>query len=186
MHSLPEANYLNPAVQIKCGVFIGLPVVSSFHMNIANSGFTADKLITLYTDGTVRRKNTMHIPDFPRRNYFLTEFHSVLLAVGVKRNEFYYNFTITEKDNSLLGYTSDLMDFTLRGSDEFEGKILELQGTRAVFNHLREYAFGVSKEYSPRLTLGIKVKLLFGKFNFSTGNSSFGLFVEAGTPGYSV
>ena len=55
MHSLPEANYVNPAVQIECGIFVGLPLVSSFHMNIANSGFSAGKIIALYTDGICDR-----------------------------------------------------------------------------------------------------------------------------------
>ncbi len=66
MHSLPEANFINPAVQINCGIFIGLPLVSSFHMNIANSGFTAGDVVTLYTDGTMNRNpdfNTQKIKD---------------------------------------------------------------------------------------------------------------------------
>jgi hypothetical protein len=181
MHSLPEANYLNPAIQIECGIFIGLPLVSSFHMNFANSGFTAGKAITLYTDGSVRRKPSLHIPAFPGKKYFLSEFHSVLFAAGIKRNEYYYSFTVTEKNNTHVGYTPDLIDFVYDGSDQFEGQLLSLNGTRASLSHLREYAFGVSKEYSTRLTVGIKAKLLFGKFNFNTGNSSFGLFIEQGT-----
>jgi hypothetical protein len=181
MHSLPEANYLNPAVQIDCGVFIGLPLVSSFHMNIANSGFTANKLITVYTDGTIGRSTETKMSAFPVQKYFLSEFHSVLLAVGIKRDDTYYSFTITEKDNSMLIYTSDLVDFIQIGSEPFEGNSVELKGTRAAFNHYREFALGVSKKYSSNLTLGAKTKLLFGKFNFTTGNSDFGLFVEEGT-----
>jgi hypothetical protein len=181
MHSLPEANYLNPAVQIECGVFVGLPLVSSFHMNVANSGFIAGKAITLYTDGSIRRKSDLQISSFPSRKYFLSEFHSVLLAAGLKRNEYYYSFTITEKNNTMVGYTPDLIDFIYNGSQNFEGQLLGLKGTRAVMNHLREYSFGISKEYSSKLVIGVKAKILFGKFNFNTGNSSFGLFVEEGT-----
>jgi len=181
MHSLPEANYLNPAVQIECGVFIGLPLVSSFHMNVANSGFTAGKAVTLYTDGTVRRKPELHISAFPGRKYFLSELHSVLLAAGVRRNDYYYTFTVTEKNNTMVGYTPDLIDFVYDGSEQFEGQILALKGTRALLSHVREYAVGISREYSSSLTVGIKAKLLFGKFNFNTGNSSFGLLVEEGS-----
>src|SRR5512135_2865481 len=83
MHSLPEANYLNPAVQKDCGTFIGLPLISSFHVNIANSGFPAGKLLILYTDGTFGVRSDMNTSHLRRRNYFLSEFHSVLLAVGV-------------------------------------------------------------------------------------------------------
>jgi hypothetical protein len=181
MHSLPEANYINPAVQAECGVFIGLPLVSSFHINIANSGFTTGDIVTLYTDGSMRRKTDFNTEKLTNRNYFLTELHSVLLAVGLRRNDFYYTFSITEKDNAIILYTPDLVAFSLRGSSEFEGQSIVLKRTRVRFNHYREYAFGLSKKYSANLTLGIKAKLLFGKFNFDTGNSSFGLYVENGT-----
>jgi len=181
MHSLPEANYLNPAVQARCRVFIGLPLISSFHMNLANSGFTMGKFLTVYTDGTMARNENMQISSFPARKYLLTEFHSVLLAVGIKRNNLYYSFTITEKNNVTFIYTPDLVGFSLRGSEEYQGELLSLKGTRLMFNHLREFAFGISKNYSSSLSMGMKVKLLFGKYNFSTGNSNFGLFIEEGT-----
>lgn len=178
MHSLPEANYLNPAVQNECGVFIGLPLVSSIHMNIANSGFTADQAIILYTDESILRKSTIQVPSFPGKKYFLSEFHSVLLAAGLKRKEYYYSFTITEKNNLMLGYTPDLVHFVYDGSEQFRNDFIELEGATAAFNHVREYALGVSKEYSEQLTIGIKAKLLFGKFNYDVTKSSLGLYVE--------
>ena len=181
MHSIPEANYVNPAVQIDCGVFIGLPLVSSFHANFANSGFVLNKAITLYTDGTVARKDNLRVGNFPSLKYFLSEIHSVLFAAGVKKGNNYYNFTITEKNNTHLGYTADLVSFIYRGSEEFEGQAVALKGTTAMLNHLREYAFGMSRIFNENLTVGVKVKLLFGKFNFTTGNSSFGVFIEEGT-----
>jgi hypothetical protein len=181
MHSLPEANFINPAIQGECGLFIGLPVLSSFHQNIANSGFTAGQFVTLYTDGSMSINTDFDTDKLAKRNYFLTEDHLVLLAAGLRRNKLYFTFSITEKDNSTFIYTPDLVAFSLRGSDEFEGTSINLNGTQLVFNHYREYAFGVSKKYSDNLTLGVKVKLLFGKFNFNTGNTSMGLYIEDGS-----
>jgi hypothetical protein len=86
-----------------------------------------------------------------------------------------------EKDNAVALYTRGLIAFTLRGSPEFEGQSVQLKGTRFSFNHYREYAFGISKKYSDRLTLGLKAKLLFGKFNFTTANSLFGMYIEDNT-----
>jgi len=181
MHSLPEANFVNPAVQGKCGVFIGLPLVSSFHMNIANSGFTAGNVMTVYTDGTTSRNPDFNTGRLAGMNYFLTEFHSTLLAVGLQRNDLYYTFTVTEKNNATAMYTRDLVTFILRGDPEFEGKHIVLSGMNISLNHYREYALGISKKYSDRLTLGIKAKVLFGIFNFTTGKSSFDLYVEENT-----
>jgi hypothetical protein len=181
MHSLPEANFVNPAVQIDCGLFIGLPVFSSLHGNYSNSGFTPGDVVTLYTDGTMDRNLDFNTASIRGLNFILTEFHVNLLAIGLRRNDYYFSFTATEKDQSLSLYTGDLVTFILRGDPEFEGTSVKMKGTRVSFNHYREYAFGISKIFTDRLTLGVKAKLLFGKYNFTTGNSSFGMFIEPNT-----
>ncbi len=181
IHSVPEANFVNPAVQLDCGIFIGLPVISSFHMNFANSGFTAASMITLYTDGSFERKHNFNTSKLAHHNYMLGEFHSTLFALGIRRNEDYFTFTITEKNNTALLYTADLIAFTLRGSEEFEGNAIGIQGTRMMMNHYREFAFGIARKSSPDLTIGAKVKILFGEFNLNTGNSALNIYVENGT-----
>jgi hypothetical protein len=101
-----------------------------------------------------------------------------LLSIGTQRNDLYFTFSAIEKEYAAGLYTGDLVAFVLRGDHEFEGQAVELKGTRAVINYLREYALGISRSYSDRLILGMKAKLLFGKFNLSTGNSSFDIFVD--------
>jgi hypothetical protein len=181
MHSLPEANYINPAVQIDCGLFIGLPLVSSFHLNLANSGFKAGDYAILYTDGTVKRDRNFDPGVVAKRNYFISEIHSTLLAVGIQRNKYYYNFTITEKNNTAVTYGGEFFSFAVKGTDEFEGQSISAQRTIVKFDHLREYAVGVSRKYSSNLTLGIKAKLLFGKLNFSTAIESLDIYIPPGT-----
>ncbi|MBN1143310.1 MAG: hypothetical protein JXA72_02760 [Bacteroidales bacterium] len=181
MHSLPEANYVNPAVQLDCGIFIGLPLISSFHMNIANSGFTPASMFTLYTDGSFERKHNFNTAKLANHNYFIGEFHSTLFALGIRRNRDYYSFTITEKNNTAFLYTADLVAFTLRGSEEFEGNTIGIQGTRMMMNHYREFAFGIARKRSTNLTVGAKVKILFGEFNLNTGNSALNIYVENST-----
>jgi hypothetical protein len=178
MHTLPEANFINPAVQGRCGDFVGLPLISSFHMNIANSGFTAGDMVKVVTDGTLGRRTDFNTQPMSRLSFFNSEFHSTLLAVGLQRKELYYTFTITEKNHASLLYTPDMVAFILRGDPQFEGEQIQLHGLHVSMNHYREYAFGISKEYSDNLLLGIKVKLLFGKLNFTTANTNFSMFVD--------
>lgn len=178
MHSLPEANFVNPAVQGRCGLFVGLPVISSSHMNFGNSGFTAGDAITLYTDNTIRRKGDLNTDRIRGLNYYTGEVHTTLLALGHQRNDLYFTFTAMEKNHTMALYTGDLVAFSLRGDQEFEGRSLQLKGTNGSLNHFREYALGISKRFNDRLTLGAKAKLLFGKYDFSTGNSAFGIYVD--------
>lgn len=178
MHSLPEANFLNPAVQINCGVFIGLPVVSSTHGNLASSAFTPGEYAVVYTDGSIGENPDFSPSAFYGKGYLLTEFHTTLLAIGIQRNDRYYSFSVIEKNNGIAVFSSDLLQFAAHGSERFEDQHINASGTTARFNHLREYALGISRKYNANLLVGAKVKLLFGKFNFATTINTLDVYVE--------
>jgi hypothetical protein len=181
MHSLPEANYINPAVQIECKLFIGLPVISSFHANMASNGFSIRQV--LYNDprGGYDIDLSFNPEKLAKQNYFLTEVHATLLALGLRRDKYYYSFTVTEKNNLAALYTHDMGAFYDRGNAQFEGQWMDLKATGVSFNHVREYAFGISKAYSSKLKMGFKAKLLFGKLNLATGNSHLDMLTEEGS-----
>ena len=144
MHSLPESNFINPAVQNGCKLFIGLPVLSSIHMHVSNSGFTANQLLnkepggyTLDADGVLNK--------LARKNIATSEAHTTILAVGLRKDDYYYTFTIQEKDNMASLYSSDLATFALKGNTQFEGQWIDLNGTGVYYNHVREFAIGYQK-----------------------------------------
>jgi hypothetical protein len=181
MHSLPEANYINPAVQIECKYFLGLPVISSFHGNLASNVFSVREVLFNDPRGGYDVDLTYNTGKLDKQNYFLTEVHATLLALGLRLEKTYYTFTITEKNNLSILYTHDLGYFYRRGNAEFEGQWMDLKATGAFFNHVREYAFGISKAYASKLKLGGKAKLLFGKLNLATGNSHLSMYTEEGS-----
>ncbi len=180
MHSLPESNFINPAVQNGCKLFIGLPALSSIHMHASNSGFTANQLLnkvpggyTLDADGVLTR--------LAAKNIATSEVYTTILAVGLQKDDYYYTFTIQEKDNMASLYSRDLVAFGLKGNTPFEGQWINLNGTGVFYNHVREFAIGVSKVKNNALTLGIKAKLLFGKLNVTTGSSDIRMFTQENT-----
>jgi len=181
MHFVPEANFVNPAVQIECRLFLGLPVVSSLHTHFSNSGFTAEQLLEKESEGGYTINADHAVNKLGRHNLFTSEVYATLLAVGLRRDNLYYNFTLTEKGNVALHYSRDFMAFALKGNTQFEGQWVDLRGTGIFLNYIREYAFGMSKEYSDNLTLGVKAKLIFGKLNLTTGRSNMGLYTRETT-----
>jgi len=181
MHALPEANFINPAVQIECGTFIGIPLLSSTHLNIANSGFTMGQLLNKQSDGSYAIDADKVLKRLGNRNYAASEIHTVLFAAGLKRNDYYYTFTITEKDNLTGVYTRDLVAFGLEGNSMFEGEWINLNGTGIALSHLREFAFGISKKYNRNFTMGAKVKLLFGKLNIEPNRSRNQVYTQPNT-----
>jgi hypothetical protein len=178
MHFLPEANFINPAVQNECKLFVGLPLVSSVHSHVSNSGFTAEQLLNKNPNGTYNIDADNVLNKLAPRNLSTTEAHTTLLAIGLRRDSYYFTFTIMEKDNMAALFTQDLAAFGLKGNTQFEGQWINLKGTGIFYNHLREYAFGISKVKNDRLTLGIKAKLLFGKLNLTTGRTDISMYTQ--------
>ena len=180
MHSLPESNFINPAVQNGCKLFIGVPVLSSIHMHVSNSGFTANQLLNKEQGGYVLDADGA-LKKLARKNIATSEVYTTILAVGLRKEDYYYTFTIQEKDNMASLYSRDLAAFALKGNTQFEGEWIDLNGTGVYYNHVREFAVGVSKVKSNALTLGIKAKLLFGKLNVTTGSSHMQMFTQENT-----
>jgi hypothetical protein len=180
MHSLPESNFINPAIQNSCKLFIGVPVLSSIHMHASNSGFTANQLLNEEPGGYTLDTETV-LKKVAPGNIMTSELYTTILAIGLRKEEYYYTFTVQEKDNLASLYSRDLMSFALKGNTQFEGQWIDLKGTGVFYNHVREFALGISKVKNNALTLGIKAKLYFGKLNFTTGYSNVRMYTQENT-----
>ncbi len=181
MHSVPQLNFVNPAIQSECRWFVGLPVLSSVHFNLANSGFTINQLLEDGNNGSFSLDADNMVRKLANRNYLSSELYTNLLVVGHKRGDYYFTFSVRERNDFILFYPKDLFAFAWRGNTQFEGERISLNGAGIQFNHFREYAVGVSKKYDDYSTFGIRGKLLFGKLNLNTRKSKIGLFTEENT-----
>lgn len=181
MHSVPQSNFINPAVQAECRWFIGLPVLSSVHFNLAHNGFTVNHLLESQEEGIYTLDAENLVKKLAQTNYLSTEIYTHLLAIGHKRNDYYFTFSIRERNDFISFYPKDLFAFVYKGNTQFEGEWMSLKGTGIQFNHFREYAIGVSKKYDDNRTFGIRGKILFGKLNLNTRRSDIGLFTAPNT-----
>ncbi|MGD2033984.1 MAG: DUF5723 family protein [Bacteroidales bacterium] len=181
MHYLGESNFLNPAVQSECKWFIGIPVLSSVHLNYANSGFSYKQLVKNISDSAYSLNIDKVANRLGWRTLVGTELHTTLLAIGYKRNDYYYAFSIIEKNNLPFTFSKDLFSLVWEGNSSFEGRSANFRGTSAYAMHYREYALGVSKQNQNGNYLGIKGKLLFGKLNLATPKSDVSLYTDENT-----
>ncbi len=180
MHQVPQSNFVNPAVQNECKWFIGLPVISSVHFNYGNTGFSYMDMVR--ADGDMARLDIDHLlRKLKRRNYMGTELHVSLLSLGYKRNEYYFTFNITEKNNTGITYPKEMASLLWRGNSQFEGESAGFRGTGFFFNHYREFALGISKKTENGNYAGVRGKLLFGKLNVYTKQLDIDLFTDANT-----
>jgi hypothetical protein len=181
MHYLGESNFLNPAVQCECKWFIGLPLISSIHLNYANSGFSYRSLVENTGPTTASLQLDEVLNNMGRRTFIGTEIHLTILALGYKFRDYYFNFSIIEKNNIPLTFSKDIFSLAWGGNTQFEGEEASTRGTAAYATHYREYALGVSKNTGYNNFWGVKGKLLFGKLNLSSPQSNISLYTDPGT-----
>lgn len=178
LHQVPESNLLNPAIPISCKWYIGIPVLSSVHVNYANSSFTfkqvfhknSENIYNADVDALVRRTH--------RRNFIGTEAHVQLAALGYRTGDYSFMFTLTEKNNIPITYPGEVILLALGGNTQFEGEQAGFRGTGLYLNHYREYALSLSKYMDNGLYIGTRAKLLFGKLNISPRSSDINLHTD--------
>lgn len=178
-HYLPESNFLNPAVQSPCKWFIGIPVLSSLHVNYANSGFSYNNVVQTTGEGSYRLDIDRVVDRLGRRTLLSTELQTTLFAIGHKRNDYYYTFRIAEKNNIPITLPRDIFILAWDGNTVFEGEQASARGTASYATHYREYSVGISRRLRGNDYAGVHGKLLFGKLNASLPDSDVDLHTDA-------
>ncbi|MEE4197815.1 MAG: DUF5723 family protein [Bacteroidales bacterium] len=177
MHEVPQSNLLNPAVQIKCKWFVGIPALSSAQLNYSNSTFSFNELFT-QNSGSASLDIDAFYNNIKKTNLLSSEIHLDLISVGYRKNDYYFTFNIAEKINLALTYPGSLMDLAWKGNTQFLGETAEFNNLRTNSAYYREYAIGVSKVWDANNIFGIRAKLLFGKANVSSGKSEMSLYTD--------
>ena len=178
MHYLPESNLLNPAVPISCKWYIGPPILSSIHLNYANSYLTYNQLFKNSLTGEYQVNLEKAYRKLHFRNYLGTELHLQLFALGYRYKEYSLIFTATEKDKLSVTLPKQIFALIKGGNSQFEGKNAGLKGSNINFTHYREYALSVSKQEPDGVYYGLRAKLLFGKLNLATRHTDIKVYTD--------
>lgn len=171
IRNLPQSSFLNPAHQIPCKVFVGIPALSSIHAGYDNSLFS-------YNDVIIRTPSDSLIPNFDfflthsrkgKIEFIRTELEISLIHFGFKfKKKYYFSFFIRDRADLGLLYPINLIRLPLTGNTAYIGTTYRMDGLRLFGTYFREWALGVSKQLDSRLTVGARVQVLFGKANIHT------------------
>jgi hypothetical protein len=180
MHATPQANFVNPAVRNYCTWMLGLPVISSFHVEYGNPSFTF-KALKKQSNNTFLLDGNQILNKLGRINYLTTELHTNLFFLSFWRKDNFFTFSINEKADLFLTYPRDLMAIGVKGNTQFEGQTADLNHVGVFLNYRREYAIGMARRSSDDFVWGIRGKWLFGKMNTSTVQSQNSLYTAPAT-----
>lgn len=167
---IAQSALLNPAIQISCKYYIGIPLLSSPHLSYQNSSFSYNDL----TQGNLLNLDQVY-KQLIYSNFASVQFEIYPLSLGFRHKSFYYSFHIADKANVFASYPKKLIGLSLYGNNQFLGKKARFNNLRVNSVYYREYSFGFSSIYDLFTTIGVRGKILFGKANLSTGQSRFSL-----------
>jgi len=177
MEAVPQRMYANPAfMPSNSKVYVGLPILSSEYLNFSNSGFKYSDLIKHRGDSLYVDYENM-LSKLSKNNYISAAFQPDILSFGFKIKKNYFSFNATEKINLRFRYPKNFMELIWKGNGGLLGEEVKLNfGVN--FSHYREYAIGFAREINDKLTVGAKVKYLYGMENVWTERSDVSLTTD--------
>ena len=178
--NIQQSTLINPAIQHKCKLYVGLPAISSTLFNINHTGFT-------YNDVFIPLDNGLYAIDIERLekkirkwNYIKSQVQVNIFALGYKYENYYFSLDISNKTDLKVGYPDDYINIT-HGNGYFMGdNYLQLVPFLTAVNY-NEIAFGASQQLSANLTIGGKFKYLQGVANTQITNSYAKLYTDEDT-----
>jgi hypothetical protein len=186
--NLPQNHLINPAFRPSNSLYIGLPGISGINLNINNNfvnfqdvfmkGQTGDSVISiLHPDYNIND----FLDKIKDKNSIEPQFTVQLLGLGFSVGKNSYVFLdINERVEGNVVLPGDLFKLALYGNEKFIGNQIDLSSFRGDLKYFREAGIGFSKNFTNRLRIGVKGKLLFGIAGFSTANRSLGISISSG------
>jgi hypothetical protein len=178
MKGVPQAYQINPAAQPECRFFLGFPAVSPLQVFTENSAYSLKDIVFPLGDSLV---TFMH-PEADKNEFLdnlapvntLQAYESAnLFSVGYQMDNSYYTFDLSQKTYTRFIYNDDVLNFLLTGNKR--GDQFDFSNTNVDFTTYLEAATGNFRKINDRLTVGSRIKILFGEANVSTVNKDLSL-----------
>jgi hypothetical protein len=187
MHSIPQANQLNPALMHPCRIYVSLPFISSLRGNVRNTGFGFHDVF--YTDPRDQPGNYSLDLDkldntLRRMNYSLANADVDLLGLGFPLQQWYITFLISSHTSSQFSYPHDvvlLQDayWNLNASIPDPLNLHNLEANSTAWNSI---GISASREVRKGLRVGARVKYLNGMANVTTPQSAINMNASSNPP----
>jgi hypothetical protein len=184
--NLPQNHLLNPAMRPSNSLYIGLPGISGINLNVNNNfvnfsdvfmkGQTGDSVISILHPSYNINSFLAKIND---KNSIEPETSVQLFGLGFSAGKDLYLFLdINERIDGNVVIPGDLFKLALMGNEGFVGNKIDLSSLRGDLKWYREVGFGFSKNFTNKLRIGVKAKVLFGIADVSIDNKSLGIAVN--------
>lgn len=177
----PYTYRVNPAATPETRFFLGLPALGHQNVQLTNRISSVNNLFVKNAqDSLVLNTSESFYNAMGERTYIGVDVTNQILAFGFKAKNSYVNFDISNRLITEVGFGSDLFKFLAQGNGgSLLGQRAGFDGLGASLTSYIEYGLGYSREISPNVSIGGRVKLLSGLANLSGTNTSFGITTDS-------
>jgi len=177
----PYTYRVNPSVSPETKFFIGLPMLGHQNVQITNRISSVNNLFVKNAqDSLVLNTSESFYNGMGKRTYIGVDVTNQILAFGFKVKNSYFNFDISNRLLTEVGFGSDFLKFLSQGNGgSLLGKRAGFDGLGASLMSYIEYGLGYSREINPNVSIGGRFKLLSGLANLSGTNTSFGITTDS-------
>jgi len=177
---LAQSQWSNATNESDNNLSIGLPVISGTSFYFYNSGFTYNDLFKKVNDSTTAIHPGQFINGLKTNNYLSLGVNVSLFSISMKLPKgFTAGFSVNDRADVMFSYPKAFLSLLWYGNGPDIGKSVDVGNFGLNATWYREYAVHINKQYG-KWTFGASPKLLFGKTNINTKESSFKLYTDTG------
>lgn len=180
MPIVPQRNYINPAFVPQSQLWIGVPAISSVYVNAGTSGYKYSDIIQKDGDSLVINMDNA-LSKMAKTNYMSVNAAIDLIAFGFGNGRYYVGVNMTERVMYRQLLPKSLMEFVWKGNGAFLGETVDFSRLNMNASHFREYGVSFAYKINPDISVGAKVKYLYGMENISTSVNQLDIFTDENT-----
>ena len=176
MDVLGQSTHVNPSLIPENGMYIGIPALSSTTFLFSNSGFTYRDLHWVRPDDSVNIDIENALSKLSDKNFISFSARTNILEAGFKIKNNYFSLNVSEKVNLSLTFPKELIELVFKGNGAFIGQEIDLKSMSFDVTHYREYAIGWARALNKKVTVGGRLKYLYGMENYSSAKSNLSFY----------
>ena len=182
MYGAPQSYGLNPGRMPQSNGYLTIPAIGNLGASLSNTGFNYASITpeedTTGTDNTTFFDNAFNslLSGLKPENRLLLDFHAGWLDFGMRSGRNFFSLSASENINIQADYPKaifELFNEISLGDTLSQPKIYDLSSMGLNILHYRSYALGFTRQITPRLSAGARIKYLDGLGSISTRNTDF-------------
>lgn len=178
MQNVPVRNYLNPAFQPTSDFYLGIPVFGYTQFSLGNNSIAVKDAVYKLNGKSINFMNekgdkTKFYNALKPITYLQSDLRVNLLDFGFRTGDFnYWTFGLTQRVDAQFLIPKELGSLVLFGNKKLEDNQYNLKDLSGDISAYTEAAFGYSRQIGEKLSVGAKLKFLYGNYNISTSNTA--------------